>query len=164
MPLEPIYEKTACRQKGNKSENVLQISVQVNMTTTKQGLFQLQKTKWIRSLLNYFRNPVASVSIKVQSEKISTQNLTLQITISFQLTLKTYSPTPGKKEFPISFVYIWTPYEHKGARQVGTSRKSSFFKSSLSRNTFPAPAGHQNAGSFFDSINSILKQLLRWWD
>ena len=53
----------------------MQISVHTDMKSTKKGSSQLQTQKSIQSWPNHFWNPIANVSVKVQYEKTSIENL-----------------------------------------------------------------------------------------
>ena len=53
----------------------MQISLHTDMKSTKEAIFQQQTPKSIHSWSNLFWNPIANVSVKVEYEKTTIQNL-----------------------------------------------------------------------------------------
>ena len=95
-----------------------------------------KNSKSIHLWSNQFRKPNANVSVKVHQEKTSNQNL--------KHTKKTYSTRGSnyahqneeveEKLQPVSFVYVWTKFEHQ-VKDKDASEKKSF----LSRLRRPEP-------------------------
>ena len=75
MPLKLNIEKIWCRQKHKIRKQFVQISVHTDRKSTKEGISQQKTPKSTHSWSNHFWNPIANVSVKVQYEKTSVQNL-----------------------------------------------------------------------------------------
>ena len=73
IPLNLIIEKNSCRQKRNKNEQFLQISVHaVHYDDDEMRHIPTKNFSSNNLWSNQFRNPMANNSVKVQHEKTST--------------------------------------------------------------------------------------------
>ena len=160
IPLKLTIEKFWRRQKGNKFEQFLQISVHTYQNSTKKATLQWKTSKSIYLLSNRFWNPIAYVSVKVQNEKSSIRNLKHKRKIqSSNWANYTHQYNEVKEKLkPFSFIYVWTKFEHQ-VKDMYASQKA-FSILCKPETQFGHVQSHQRASASTGSENIIQNTII----